>query len=68
MISIILLAKIWFFLRVSALVFSPFMLKHFCYRKTCNRSYAEYVNYWLFKIVESSVWTALLWLMIWGEK
>lgn len=68
MIEIILIAKIWFWIRVLAIIISPMMLRKSGYEQVSNRSYGSHINHWLWKIVEGITWTILLWWLIWGQR
>jgi len=68
MIEIILIAKVWFWIKIVALCISPIMLFESSYQSICDRSYEHHVRVWLWKITEAIVWTCVLWWLIWGQE
>ena len=68
MIEIILIAKVWFWIRIVAIGISPMMFFESSYQSVCDNSYEKHVRVWLWKITEGSIWTCVLWWLIWGQE
>lgn len=65
MVEIILIAKIWFWIRITALGCTFLSMTYGNYESTVNQTFQHYINFKLFGFVEGVFWTFLLYWLIW---